>query len=149
MFCILCHKLNTQRNAIVYWQWKQVREMKHQSSESFHSVFLHVTLVLPHSKKTFLAWTEYSGSKSWLTKYAWLFESIRGVQQLFCWFYKDMKRVFLLSNQRKELQRPKASYNSIPVEGKVEGSIGDWLTICWTNCFTLGTERWKYVWINM
>ena len=47
-------------------------------------MFLHVTLVLPYSKKTFLTWTERSGSKRWLIKYAWLFQSIGGLQQLFC-----------------------------------------------------------------
>ena len=31
--------------------------------------------------KTFLVWTECSGTKRWLTKYAWLFELIEGVQQ--------------------------------------------------------------------
>ena len=58
--------------------------MKHQSSELFNSVFLHVTVVLPYSKKTFLAWTECLDAKHWLTKYAWLFQSIGGLQQLFC-----------------------------------------------------------------
>ena len=57
--------------------------MKRRSSESFNSVFLYVTLVLPYGKKTFLAWTEHSGSKCWLTKYVRLFESIGGLQQLF------------------------------------------------------------------
>ena len=64
--------------------------MKRQSPESFNSLFLHGTLVLPYSKKTFLAWTERSGSKRWLTKNAWLFQSIGGLQQLFSWFYKQM-----------------------------------------------------------
>ena len=33
-----------------------------------NSVFLHVTLVLLHGKKTFLTWTERSDAKRWLIK---------------------------------------------------------------------------------
>ena len=58
--------------------------MKRQSSELFNSVFLHVTLVLLYSKKTFLIWTECSDTKRWLIKYAWLFQSIGGLHQQFC-----------------------------------------------------------------
>ena len=57
---------------------------KRQSSESFNSVFLHVTLVLPYGKKMFLTWTERSDAKRWLIKYAWLFQSIGGLHQLVC-----------------------------------------------------------------
>ena len=48
MFCVIYHKLSTQGNAIAssYWQWKQVYETIHQSSELFNSVFLRVTLVV-------------------------------------------------------------------------------------------------------
>ena len=72
-----------------YWQWKQVRETKCRSSQSFNIVFLHVTLVLQYGKKTFSAFTEQSDAKHWLTKYLWLFQSIGGLQQLFCWCFKN------------------------------------------------------------
>ena len=44
------------RNAIVLTV-KASLWTKCRSSESFNSVFLHVTLVLPHGKRTFLVWT--------------------------------------------------------------------------------------------
>ena len=47
-------------------------------------MFLHVTLVLPYGKKTFLTWTEHSDAKRRLIKYACLFHLIEGLQQLFC-----------------------------------------------------------------
>ena len=53
---VLCITLQVEhtKNAIVLTA-KQVCGMKCQSSESFNIVFLHVTLVLPYSKKMFLA----------------------------------------------------------------------------------------------
>ena len=65
-------------------QWKQVCEAKRRSSLSANSVFLHVTLVLSCGKKPFLTWTERSDANRWVIKYAWLFQSIGGLQQLFC-----------------------------------------------------------------
>ena len=58
--------------------------MKQWSSELFNSMFLHVTVVLPYSMKTFLAWMECPDAKHWLTKCAWFFQSIWGLQQLSC-----------------------------------------------------------------
>ena len=63
--------------------------MKCWSSESFNSVFIYVTVVLPYSKKTFLTWTEYSDIKCWLTKLVWLFQSTGEFQQLFCWCFTN------------------------------------------------------------
>ena len=77
--------------------------------------------------------------KRWLTKYARLFELIGGVQQLFCWFYREMKHVFLLSDWRKGRQKPKASCNSVLAEGKVNYNIDNWFTICQTIGFALDT----------
>ena len=54
LFCVLCHGLNTQRNAIVLTVKASLWNTKRRSSELFNSVFLHVTLVLSYSKKTFL-----------------------------------------------------------------------------------------------
>ena len=66
-----------------------------------------------------------------------IFEPIGGVQQLFCWFYREMKCVFLLSNWGKGRQKPKASCNSVLAKGKVKYNIDDWVTICQTIGFVL------------
>ena len=71
--------------------------------------------------------------------YTPLFESIRGVQRPFCWFYKQIKWAFLLSNQRKECRRPKLSCISVLVEGEVEGNIDDWFSISQIIYFALDT----------
>ena len=75
-----------------YWQWKQVCKIKHQPAESFIGVFLHITLVLPYSKRIFLNWTEHCDAKRWLAKYSQLFKSIGEVEQLAILpvFYKQM-----------------------------------------------------------
>ena len=92
----------THRNTIVLTA-KQVCEIKRRSSESFNSVFLQVTLVPPYDKKTLIFWLKQSSLMpsigwpsmcdyfNWLedcskfsTKYAWLFQSIERLQQIFC-----------------------------------------------------------------
>ena len=77
------HTTNTQQ----YRQWKRVCKTKHWQSEWINSVFLQVTLVLLYSNKS-------SDKKHWLTKYAQSFKSIGGVQQPFCWFYKQIRQIF-------------------------------------------------------
>ena len=49
----------------------------------------------------------------WHEALVWWFESIGGAQQSFCWFFREMKSIFLLSNWRKGCWKPKASYNSV------------------------------------
>ena len=41
-------------------------------------------------------------------------------------FLQANQMSLLLSKLRKERQRPKASYNSVLVEGELEGNIDDW-----------------------
>ena len=85
-------------------------EMKCQSSESINSVFLHVTLILPYSKKTFLAWTKCYDAKRWLTKYVWLFQSIGGLQQLFCRCFASKCCQKYKFYRRKEYQKSNAMH---------------------------------------
>ena len=80
---------------------------------TFDSVFLRVTLVLPYSKKTFLAWTECSNVKRWLTKYAWLFQLIGGLQQLFCQcFTNECCQKYASAGRGIESQMPYVSQQS-------------------------------------
>ena len=86
--------------------------MKHRSSESLNSVFLRVTLVLPYDKKMLLVWAEHSDAKHWLTKYAWLFQLIRGLQQLFCWCFINKCCLNFITGRGIEGQMPYVSRQS-------------------------------------
>ena len=66
---------------------KKRNSIDSESNSVKQNAVLHVTLVLPYGKKRFLAWTECSDTKRWLIKYKWLFQSIGGLQQLFCWCF--------------------------------------------------------------
>ena len=113
-------------------------------------MFLHLTLVLPYGKKTFLAWTERSGSKCWLTKHTWLFQWIGELQRFILLVVQANEWVVLISNLRKEHRMSKAwakaSYNSV----LVEGNIDDWFCYLSNHLFCFGcltVEIWmdKYI----
>ena len=96
--------------------------MKRWSSELLNSFFLHVTLVLPYSKKTF-GLNRALWLKAWMTKHTWLFQWIGGLQPLILLVLQANEWIVLLSNRRKEHRRPKtwakASYNTVLVEGNI------------------------------
>ena len=52
---ITSHIEHTKKHNSIDSESKSMKQITHQSSESFNSVFLNVTQVLPYNKKMFLA----------------------------------------------------------------------------------------------
>ena len=114
-----CHKFNTQKNAIALTA-NQVCELK---SWSFNALLWYYWAVKKHF------W--FKQSVLGHDVLAWLFELIGGAQQSFCWFYKEIKRIFLLGNWRKGCLKPKALCNNILAghSGR-EGKVQHWQLVC-------------------
>ena len=96
-------------------------------------MFLHVTLVLPYSKKTFLTWTERYNAKCWLIKYAWLFQSIGEFQQLVCQCFPNKYCEKYEFYHRKGYQKP----NAICITAIVSSTLWQPLYPLFSCCSTL------------
>ena len=104
---------------------RENKSVKRWSSQSSNSVRISM-----HYPSTTMQLRSIFGLNRVFWHKAPAFESIGGAQQSFCWFYREMKCIFLLGNWRKWCQKPKASCNTIFASLSRREGNDDWFATC-------------------